>query len=632
MKQALLILVASLSAVCVLIGQNTAPDSLKQYQLFPIRVVADLPEQTIGGVVVKPILRGETDSSMNLREVFENIPGISSTYGSKDESNLRLRGFRKNEVKIMVDGRPLNSGYFGNVDLNNISLADIKDVVVIKGPASSLYGTGTMGGVVNLITRDPSRDTWIKLGVTAKRNNTNLFELGSAHSFDAWNYHLYASRENTDGIVVSGSFEPTGYENGGVRNNSHKTAYTLNGGVNFDFLDYHELGFTAGVTYIGRKEIPSSIFESKYRLYRDWQKSQATAMGVFRLDPVTSLNTMFYYDNASDHYFEYNDPHYQYLSVDSMMKNYTLGFNPRLDWQSSDATKFSFGYRGEIFTSNRKDNGNYLTWTGHQMMLHQLFGQMEHSFGSKLKTTGSLGIVSSTSDLVPKPDWHFEPAVGIYYEPNRQSTLSLSCGYSTAYPTMRQQFSYEHGNPDLKPQTAIKSEFGVSRQVILLGKDVSLGGSLYYNRTRDLIDEYQNLYQNIYRVDSYGGELNLMLKPLPRLEAEASYAYLSYRQDSDYRLTESPQNSAEFKVNYQLPLQLVLYYSASYKDIRYSQDSAGRYRVLDAYWVHNLQLSRKWKAYRVYFGLENIFDTDYQSEWGFPEAGINFNVGCQIEL
>ncbi|HNX38885.1 MAG TPA: hypothetical protein PKI15_11045, partial [Candidatus Cloacimonadota bacterium] len=78
MKQALLILVASLSAVCVLIGQNTAPDSLKQYQLFPIRVVADLPEQTIGGVVVKPILRGETDSSMNLREVFENIPGISS--------------------------------------------------------------------------------------------------------------------------------------------------------------------------------------------------------------------------------------------------------------------------------------------------------------------------------------------------------------------------------------------------------------------------------------------------------------------------------------------------------------------------------------------------------------------------
>lgn len=631
MKQSIWMIFTLLLAL-PLTAQTTNPDSLKQYYLHTVKVVADLPGQTIGNLTLKPVTVGETDAPLNLREVFESVPGISSTFGSKDESNLRIRGFRKNEVKILVDGRPLNSGYFGNVDLNNIPLANIKDVMIIKGPSSAMYGAGTLGGVVNLITSDPSTQKWLKVAASIKRNNTNLFELSSSHSFPSWNYQLYTSREHTDGIVLSRDFQPTGYENGAVRNNSRKTVYTINGALNFDFLDYHQLGFTAGMTYIGRKEIPSSIFESKYRLYRDWMRKQATSMGTFIIGDNGTLDLMLYYDHASDHYFEYNDPNYQYLYIDSIMKNHTLGINPRYHIQLSEMSSLSFGYRGEAVYSTRKDNGNYLNWTDHHRIIHQAYTQAETQLSQSLKTTASLGLASSLTDLDPNPDLHIEPAFALIYETGSNSSMSLSVGSATAYPTMRQQFSIEHGNPDLKPQQAWKTELSANTLRKLAGLDVSLDGAVFYNRTTDLIDMYQEIYQNIYRVDSYGLEMGLKCKPASFMELNLDYAYLNYTKNSDYRLTESPRNAAGINTIFALPYGVMLSYSANYKDNRASLDDSSRYHILPAYWVHDLQLSRKWDSYKVYLGIENLFDKDYQSEYGFPEAGINFNVGCQMEL
>ncbi|MEJ1730390.1 Plug domain-containing protein, partial [Escherichia coli] len=115
---------------------SNASDSLKQYHLHPVRVIADGPQASIGKVssILKP------QNSESVSEAIKMSPGLSISYGSRDESNLKIRGFRKNENLILMDGRPLNSGYFGNVDLSKILIDDIAEIRIIKGPASALYG------------------------------------------------------------------------------------------------------------------------------------------------------------------------------------------------------------------------------------------------------------------------------------------------------------------------------------------------------------------------------------------------------------------------------------------------------------------------------------------------------------
>ncbi len=127
---------------------STKPDSLKSYYLHAIRVIADQPESAIGTISQLQV----SEPQQTVFEAMQQAAGVHLSLGTKDESNLRIRGFRKNEALILIDGRPLTSGYFGNVDLSKIILSDIQDIAVIKGPASAQFGSGSMGGVVNLIT------------------------------------------------------------------------------------------------------------------------------------------------------------------------------------------------------------------------------------------------------------------------------------------------------------------------------------------------------------------------------------------------------------------------------------------------------------------------------------------------
>lgn len=622
--------------LCLLIlnglsAEEAKADSIRQYTLRTIKVVAYREGQSIGTVTIKPLESSAEASPLNLREALENVPGISATTGSKDESNLRIRGFRKNEVKILIDGRPLTGSYFGNVDLNNIPLSGIKEAIIIKGPGSAIYGSNSMGGVVNLITSEPSAQDWLTLNLTAKRNNNNVIGLSSSHSFKAWDYWLSASRDNSAGLVLSSDFEPTAYENGGVRNNSRKTGYNFQSRFGLSPADFHQLGLNLGLVYIPRKEIASSIHESKYRLYKDWARSQASISYSYELGPSTSLDALVYHDGAQDHYFEYNDPAYQFLNVDSQMKNQLWGFNPKLKWQLSSKSLLNLGYRAELANSGRKDNGNYPDWTSHHTTQHQGFAQFEFQTGA-LRLNGSLGLVLASSDLKPASEFYPEPALGAILHTEQAGEFSLGLGRNIAFPTMRQLFSFEHGNPDLNAQSAWKSELGHKIPFSLLHKDLALQISVFYNRASSLIDEYQGLYQNLDEVDSWGAEISLLIKAARWLELDLNYNWLEHQGKNDYHLTESPKHSAELFTRLVLPLQLKLNLSSVYQGKRLSEDSAYVLHELEAYWTHQLQISRTWKKLRVYAGLENILDQNYESEWGYPAAGRNFVLGIEIRL
>lgn len=90
---------------------------------------------------------------------FENTmmsltPSLSFTPNAMG-SYLQLNGLSNRYVVIMVDGKRLAGDVSGNIDLSRINMSNIKRIEILKGAASSLYGSEAMGGVINIITEKP---------------------------------------------------------------------------------------------------------------------------------------------------------------------------------------------------------------------------------------------------------------------------------------------------------------------------------------------------------------------------------------------------------------------------------------------------------------------------------------------
>ncbi|MEF3695187.1 MAG: TonB-dependent receptor plug domain-containing protein [Candidatus Cloacimonadota bacterium] len=604
-------------------------DSLRTYTLNPIAVVADLPGQSIGTVDLVSITQGEEGFSLSLRDYVTGIPGVTATTGTKDESSIRIRGFRKTDLKVMVDGRPLTSGYFGNIDLNNILGSDISSVMIVKGPSSALYGVGTLGGTLNLLTKPSAEQKLFRLGLGLKRNNTNLIELSSGRDFGPWAYKISASRSHTDGFVLSDGFEQTAFENGGPRNNAAKTAYNLQASVESEVGLANRISFSIGYNNQDRKEVPSSIYEQRYRVYDDWYRSYSTMSGVFYLKEELSLLTSLYYDMSYDRYLEYNDPGYQVLSLDSRMHNHSLGINPRLAWNPSSALVLNTGFRLEANNSRRKDNAGYLEWKHSNLSTGNLFLTADYDYSSRIRINTSFGL--SVYDLGEAFSIIPEPAISLSYG-YQAASLTLSSGVNSAAPTMRQLFSSSTGNPDLSAQRALKTELSGNTNLSCGFMNLHFEASLFHNAIRDLIDLDQGHYANIYSYQSQGAELGILGKFGEVWELRLDYAYLDYEEKDGYILTESPSHSVIMRNNIVLPWGLSMVQTSSWTGERQSADSAGYYHELKPYWVHDLQLSREWNKYRFYLGLENFTDEDYMLEYGFPAGGMDFNLGMELSF
>ncbi len=142
------------------IAQNTTPT----FTLDKVTVAATLTEQKVGDVANTVTVIDQTDiennSATNIREMLRYEPGVE--VGSSDRFGLtgfNIRGLSGNRVKILVDGveqaKDFNSGgpYLRGTR-NFVDVDSLKQVEVVKGPASSLYGSDALGGLVAFTTKD----------------------------------------------------------------------------------------------------------------------------------------------------------------------------------------------------------------------------------------------------------------------------------------------------------------------------------------------------------------------------------------------------------------------------------------------------------------------------------------------
>lgn len=95
-----------------------------------------------------------------LRDILLEQTGINFVTDQSGFTGVQMQGLSAEYTMIMVDGVPLVGRSSGNLDLNRITVNNIKQIEIVKGPSSSLYGSEALGGVINIITEKPKYDTF----------------------------------------------------------------------------------------------------------------------------------------------------------------------------------------------------------------------------------------------------------------------------------------------------------------------------------------------------------------------------------------------------------------------------------------------------------------------------------------
>ena len=199
------------------------PDGAAVHELDREVVIATLAARAIVDVpnTVDVIDRKTMDARLirDLKDLFRYEPGISVTsgFGRFGLGDIRIRGLGGNRVRIQTDGIPVSDafaiGSFSNANRNFVDLDTLKQVEVLRGPGSALYGSDALGGVVSFVTKDPEdyldgdRRSYVGLKFGYEGDWNGLF--GGAT--------LAGAAERWSWLVAVGHRQGEAQENGGDR-------------------------------------------------------------------------------------------------------------------------------------------------------------------------------------------------------------------------------------------------------------------------------------------------------------------------------------------------------------------------------------------------------------------------------
>ena len=206
----------------------------------------------------------ETAPTRNFAELLRSVPGLNLTQTSARDINVTTRGATGTLATgqlALLDGRSLYQDFFGFVmwDFLPVNLEEIKQVEVIRGPASAVWGANAFNGVINVITKSPREmpGTSVTFGLGAIERSTDttpqsdgsLVYFGATHAAvlnDRWAFKISGGGYSQDplprptGIIPGTTTSYPAYTNTGT------TQPKLDGRLDYDYEDGRRLSFAGG--------------------------------------------------------------------------------------------------------------------------------------------------------------------------------------------------------------------------------------------------------------------------------------------------------------------------------------------------------------------------------------------------
>ena len=152
---------------------------------------ADYATNAVDRIRVVDRVRIETQAANNLRDLLTNELNIRLTQDNILGAGMEIQGLSGQNVKILVDGVPMVGRMNGNIDLQQINLNLVDRIEIVEGPMSAIYGTDALGGVIHLITKQPTKK--LDVGVNGYYEHIGHFNADGRIGFAKGNHALQAS-------------------------------------------------------------------------------------------------------------------------------------------------------------------------------------------------------------------------------------------------------------------------------------------------------------------------------------------------------------------------------------------------------------------------------------------------------
>lgn len=618
-------------------------------------------EQTISSETIAQ------QNSETVADALDNTSGVSlGMMGARNETTVSIRGFDAKRVAVFIDGIPVYVPYDGNFDYDRFLTSDIAQIDVAKGFSSIAYGANTMGGVVNIISKRPTKalEGDIKAGMvldsdTALSRKTASLNIGTRQD------HLYAQlgavysdqshfRLSDDYSPVAGSVQPEGDR---LRSQSEDYKISFKGGYIAD--DGSEIAIGYSNQNAQKQQPPSTNSAYNNVRYWDWPYWDKESLFITGQKNFGNsyLKALAYYDKFKNSLYSYANNTY------STFNSFGSTFKSRYDDYSAGA-RLEYGVELDkhfltAAANYKKDvhKGYDISKTTDAETMSENYEDHTVSFGledvythsSQWQILGGFSYDRREGDkiydtntayidmLALRTQSAFNPEAAVVFSPDATSKIRASISRKTYMPTMKDRYSRKFNsyvpNPDLDNEVA--THYELSYQKNLGAFSTRLNG--YFTRVDDAIQSVlhtssgllQN--QNVGSFDHRGVEAEFNYQS-DGLEAGGNYSYISVknRTNESIKRTDVPRHQLFAYTQVDVGANVALYGDMKFRKGAYDQITDYSYVITPSFTTFDLKTIYKPTAHiTAEAGIKNLTDKLVQYDLGFPVAGREFfaNIG-----
>ncbi len=536
-----------------------------------------------------------------VQEALEKTTGLiieanSGSYG--DKGHASIQGLALRHTLVLIDGQRILGGHQNAIDLQQISIEMIKRIEILKGPASALYGSDAMGGVINIITRNapkkPEFSGSLGMGTRSTVIGTVSAGAGSEHVGGQINY-TYRESEGIDK-----DFDPY-------------SEHILQGTLSFDLSEKADL-----------KIKPYYFFHEMYKAERNQERYGLNALFKWNPDDLSSIKlrgSLFDYHHWTES-----------RSTDYVLDNYELelGFS-RVLFEKHLVTA---GY--EFWQEERDDEGKSLFIDQH---LHSFYLQDEIDLSPVVLVLGG------RLDAHERWGEEINPKASLMYNVTDKLTFRTSVGTAFKAPSLLKLYGdwmmgpyLVHANPDLKPEKSIGYQAGIDYEFC---DGVGAGVSLFRNDLEDLIETrtvrmglppWDMYYENVEEAMTQGVEVKLNGRFNNNIKGRLGYTYL----DTENKLTgkdlvHRPDHKLAAGIEFRIPEADARFGVETFYTGKRWEDEDNTVR-LDDYWIFSASAAKEIGEHaEVFVKVDNIFgEKDIEDEYDID--GTEFFAGVKLRL
>ncbi|MBN1349584.1 TonB-dependent receptor [candidate division KSB1 bacterium] len=548
-----------------------------------------------------------------LDESLKYAPGVNFTV-----SNVNIRGssgFSRgagSRVLFMVDGIPMMPGDSGDIKWDVLPVTQVQQVEIVKGAGSALYGSFALGGIINVISKEPSLEPETNVRIASGVYDEpywaewqwtdrvlHFSQIDVSHS-QGWN--------NTHVLMSAGAYSTTGYQE-----NGHQHKWNWLGKVTQKIDSERTLILNArlnlrkGGEIILWKNQHEALTVGEESLNDETHSYKANFSVIYK----GIVNKRLAYQIRSAYLENHWENHFHDNSDYSTGRNFRM--EVQTDLQLTSRHVLTYGLE------NVYDFVNASIFRQHNAFAVGIYLQDEYKISSSLTATTGLRYDHHQIDFKSQKD-ELSPKLGLVLRPNLLTSIRGSVGRGFRAPTVAEMFTrtYVSGfrvepNETLKAERSWSYEVGVNQ---ILGENVMADVAIFQNDYWDLIEGQQDTsqtisFQNLTRARIRGAEFNIKSRWWQnRIGIDLNYTYLDPRDlDLDKPLGYRADNMVTISTSFNFGIfatNIDYRYLSRYESVKiYPDDDRVPQKVLDC------KIAADWRDYKIAFDVDNLFQYHY---------------------